>query len=321
MAVFKVISELNENTLNMKTSKLLFFVVIFLATFSKAQERVIVTSDGVKLYVNVKGKGTPCLYLHGGPGSGSYWLEKFYGSELEKNFQMIYLDQRGVSRSSSPDDKNYSLDRMIQDFEEVRNALGIKEWLTIGHSFGGILQMGYVEKHPEVIMGMIMINCTLSMKDSFSRSWISKAYELTYEKQDPLPENTSSEMLLKKMMEVGKKMDDKKVRWKMAFASQESDNLMNSSYREIPNWNNNFSSVALSIDDYWKDFTKDAGDVKVPVLFFYGKSDWMVGPDHYKKIKFPNMMLWGSDVGHMPFLENQKDLNKAIKAYIKKYKF
>jgi proline iminopeptidase len=44
-----------------------------------AQERTILTSDGVSLYVNVKGSGIPCLYLHGGPGSGSYWLEKFFG--------------------------------------------------------------------------------------------------------------------------------------------------------------------------------------------------------------------------------------------------
>lgn len=68
----------------------------------QAQEKTILTSDSVSLYVNVKGKGTPCLYLHGGPGSGSYWLEKFFGDYLEQHFQMIYLDQRGVGRSTSP---------------------------------------------------------------------------------------------------------------------------------------------------------------------------------------------------------------------------
>jgi len=68
----------------------------------KAQEMNIMTSDSVSLYVNVKGSGTPCLYLHGGPGSGSYWLEKFFGEYLEQHFQMIYLDQRGVGRSTSP---------------------------------------------------------------------------------------------------------------------------------------------------------------------------------------------------------------------------
>jgi len=92
----------------------------------QAQERHIIASDSVNLYVNVKGRGTPCLYIHGGPGSGSYWMEKFMGEYLEQHFQMIYLDQRGVGRSSSPGDNNYSMERMIKDFEEVREYLGIK---------------------------------------------------------------------------------------------------------------------------------------------------------------------------------------------------
>ena len=76
--------------------------MLFLAGWLGAREMKIVTSDSVCLYVNVRGIGTPCLYLHGGPGSGSLWLEEFMGDYLEKNFQMVYLDQRGVGRSSSP---------------------------------------------------------------------------------------------------------------------------------------------------------------------------------------------------------------------------
>ncbi len=122
--------------------------------------RRIRTSDGVALYVTVKGQGTgpeywPCLYLHGGPGSGSYWMAKFSGEMLEWHFRTVYLDQRGVARSTSPADGNYSMDRMVADFEEVRVALGIERWLTLGHSFGGILQMGYVLRHPEAIRGMM----------------------------------------------------------------------------------------------------------------------------------------------------------------------
>ncbi|HWR51096.1 MAG TPA: alpha/beta fold hydrolase, partial [Bryobacteraceae bacterium] len=119
--------------------------------------RHIKTSDGVDLFVTVRGHGTPCLYLHGGPGSGSHWLEKFSGEMLERNFQMIYLDQRGTSRSTSPPNGDYSMDRMVRDFEEVRVALGIHQWLTLGHSFGGILQVGYAQRHPEVVQGLLMI--------------------------------------------------------------------------------------------------------------------------------------------------------------------
>jgi pimeloyl-ACP methyl ester carboxylesterase len=185
--------------------------------------------------------------LHGGPGSGSHWLEKFFGDYLEQHFQMIYLDQRGVCRSSSPKDNNYSLERMILDFEEVREALGIGEWLTLGHSFGGILQM--------------------------------------------------------------------------AYSSQKNDSIMNSSYRDIANWNNDFSAVALDVKEYWTDYTAKTPKVRVPVLFFYGYTDWMIGPKHYMNIRFPDMTLWGSDVGHIPFLENREDLEKAIDHYNAKHGF
>lgn len=59
--------------------------------------------------------------------------------------------------------------------------------------------------------------------------------------------------------------------------------------------------------------------MKMPVLFFYGRTDWAVGPEHYKYVRFPNMLLWGSDVGHVPFLENPADLEKAIAVFQKKY--
>lgn len=137
----------------------------------------IITSDGVHLYVEVRGNGTPCLYIHGGPGCGSYWMQKFSGQMLERRFRMIYLDQRGTGRSTSPKDGNYSLDRVIMDFEEVRKVLGILKWITLSHSFGGILQMGYAERHPKVIRGMIMLNCTLDIEDSLENSWIPKACE------------------------------------------------------------------------------------------------------------------------------------------------
>jgi proline iminopeptidase len=53
---------------------------VFLLTFQlQAQEKIVKTSDGVDLHVTVKGEGMPLLYVHGGPGSGAYWMEHFAG--------------------------------------------------------------------------------------------------------------------------------------------------------------------------------------------------------------------------------------------------
>ncbi|EKB49817.1 hypothetical protein [Cecembia lonarensis] len=59
----------------------LFLLPLFWSQ-SFAQSHQVLTSDGELLHITVKGNGIPCLYLHGGPGSGSWWLEKFMGEEL-----------------------------------------------------------------------------------------------------------------------------------------------------------------------------------------------------------------------------------------------
>jgi proline iminopeptidase len=294
---------------------------LFISIFAMhAQERYILTSDSVKLYVKIKGFGPHCLYIHGGPGSGSYWLEEFAGDSLEQHFQMIYLDQRGVGRSSSPKDNNYSIDRMVRDFEEVRKNLGISQWLTLGHSFGGILQMAYVKDLPNSISGMMLINCTLSMNDSFGSGWLPKAIELAGN-ETPVISRDTSVSIYNRMLAIMPVLGEKGEMWKIFFNKEEDSRKLNDTYSKFESWNVDQSETILDNIEYWNDFRKFAPDVKQPVLFYYGKTDWAIGPEHYKGVEFPEMILWGSEVGHMPFLENKQDLFKAINSYIGKYKF
>jgi len=298
----------------MRKITLLFFVFISVFTV-QAKERYFLTSDSVRLYLNVKGSGTPCLYIHGGPGSGSFWMEKFIGDFLEQHFRMIYLDQRGVGRSSSPKDNNYSMERIVNDFEEVRQALGIKQWLTFGHSFGGILQMGYVTSRPSSIIGMMFINCTLSMNDSFGNNWLPKALELAGENA-PAICSDKSVSVYERMLAIMPVLNEKGEMWKIFFANQDNSLKMNETYSNFNSWNSDQSEKILEVVEYWNDYGKLSQEVKQPVLFYYGTTDWAIGPKHYKLAAFPDMILWQGNVGHMPFLENRKDLEKAIRKYI-----
>ena len=294
-------------------------MLIVISYSAMAEEKKVITSDGVKLFVKIEGKGTPCLYIHGGPGSGSYWFEKFFGDFMEEHFTMIYLDQRGVGRSGSPENKDYSIERMSLDFEEVRKSLGFKDWLTIGHSFGGILQMGYAEKFPEAQKGMMMINCTLYLNESFCESWAPKAYEFLGEKYEGC-ENDSIP-LMQRMGELGNKLREKDLFWKMAYAEKENQAIMDSTWSEVENWNYDFGNAAWDYEEYWRNYKPITKDIEIPVLFFYGSKDFMVGPEHYRDVNFPKMLSWESEVGHIPFQENTNDLKKAILAYMNRYHF
>lgn len=283
-----------------------------------AGERIITTSDGVDLYVKVEGSGTPLLYIHGGPGSASLWFEKLSGDFMMQHFTIVYLDQRGVGRSGSPEDKNYSMDRVTKDFEEVRLALGFDSWLTLGHSFGGILQMGYAERYPEAIKGMLMINCTINLNESACDSWLPKAAEFLGEqytcKGDTVP-------MPQRMNEFGGKLREKDIFWKMGSRNPETFPGLDKASSEIENFNYDFGRYAMENPDYWENYKPLTAEMQMPVLFFFGKSDYMVGPEHHHTLKFPNLMLWENNGGHVPFIEDKEDLEKAILAYARKYNF
>lgn len=301
--------------------KKLFSLILFfsLCVAVKAEEKHIITSDGVDLYVKVEGKGMPCLYIHGGPGSGSYWFEKFFGDFMEEHFTMIYLDQRGVGRSSSPENKDYSMERMTMDFEEVRKALGYSDWLTLGHSFGGLLQMGYAENYPKAQKGMMMINTTLYLNESFCDSWGPKASEFLGKEYVGCEKDSLS--LLERMNVLGNELREKDLFWKMAYSEKKNQAIMDSTWSEVENWNYDFGNAAWDFEAYWRNYKPLAKKTDIPVLFFHGSQDYMVGPDHYKTVEFPNMISWESKVGHIPFQENTEDLKKAILTYLRKYQF
>lgn len=300
--------------------RLFFFIILLLNISAKAQVQQFTTSDSVNIYIKVKGKGTPCLYIHGGPGSGSYWMEKFSGDILEEKFKMIYIDLRGVGRSSSPASGNYSIDRMIRDFEEIRKYLGIDSWLIMGHSFSGTLLTSYVMKQPQSIKGMMMFNCTLNITESINESWIPKACELLDIKDRSYYTNDTINFH-DKLNKLFPLLNEKDVTWKMAFGRKEDEKKMNATYSEIPDWNGDFSGVGLYHPDYLVNFKPFTANIKIPVLFFYGTRDWSIGPQHYMGVQFPNMLLWKSEVGHIPFLENKEEVRKAIDEFSNTYGF
>lgn len=299
---------------------LLGLIVAFVPlSASQNNYRKIMTSDSVQLFVTVRGQGSPCLYIHGGPGSGSHWIEKFSGEMLEGKFTMIYLDQRGVGRSTSPADGNYSLDRRVADYEEVRAALGIEHWLIMGHSFAGMLMTGYAQRNPEALDGMLMINCTLNLEASMFNNYIPKAYELLGVSDPPEIPDSRDELfsMMNECISRLRKMDSF---WRLGYSSRQSMEQIDASYADIPEWNGDLSDSPIG-DEFWADFSRLTVDITQPVLFFYGSRDWMAGPDSYKYAHFPNMLLWRSETSHMPFLDNPEDLERAIESYRKAYGF
>ena len=68
----------------------LLLLFVSLSSFAVDSTFYFTTSDHVRLYVRVTGEGKPCVFVHGGPGSTSYYFEAFAGAPiLARQMQMV----------------------------------------------------------------------------------------------------------------------------------------------------------------------------------------------------------------------------------------
>jgi proline iminopeptidase len=118
-----------------------------------------VVVNGVRLYYRVAGVGVagapPVVFLHGGPGQGSYHFAALEGPRMERSLRMVYLDQRGSGRSERPWNRAYSMDLLVEDLEAVRKILGVERIALIGHSFGGTLALEYASRYPRHVAALV----------------------------------------------------------------------------------------------------------------------------------------------------------------------
>ena len=296
---------------------ILFAVCSFTAAFSKDSVFYFQTSDSVQLYVRIAGQGKPCLFIHGGPGSTSYYFEAMPSAQLvEQKLKMIYFDQRGAGRSDSALNNDYSLARLEKDMEEIREALGIRNWLVMGHSFGGILMTNYAVDHPRSVTGLMVIHGTLNMEASMKSHLEFGLKELDIKDQAPFRDTTRP--LMERVGMVHNLLSEKDIWYKLMYRNAFEKKLNDSVTLSQGKFNRDFASKVWGVKDYWKDFTPLTKKIKCPVLVMTGKQDFAIGVDHYKSFSFPRQTTVHYIGGHAPFQEEPQWFAEKILSFVSK---
>lgn len=100
-------------------------------------------------------RGTPVLFLHGGPGAGaSPTHRRFFDPS---HYRIVVFDQRGAGRSAPLGEvRRNTTALLVQDAERLRTHLGIERWLLFGGSWGSTLALAYAQTHAERCLGLIL---------------------------------------------------------------------------------------------------------------------------------------------------------------------
>ncbi len=105
--------------------------------------------NGVSLYYETIGDGTPIVVVHGGPGLDHSYLLPQMG-ELAKGYKLIFYDQRAMGKSSADFDTNLmTMNSFVEDLEGIRKAFGLEKMNLMGHSWGGLVSMFYAIRYPD----------------------------------------------------------------------------------------------------------------------------------------------------------------------------
>lgn len=119
--------------------------------------RMLDVGDGHWLYVEEIGRrdGVPCLFLHGGPGSGSQHAHR--GLFDVSRHHAILFDQRGAGRSHPHLSlASNTTAHLVDDIERIRVDFGVERWLIAGGSWGSTLALAYAEQFPDRVTALVL---------------------------------------------------------------------------------------------------------------------------------------------------------------------
>lgn len=249
--------------------------------------------NGCKLYFEVKGQGTPILFIH--PPLLTHLNFENQMRELSKEFQVITFDIRGHGRSSySEQPLNYPL--ISDDMKQLLNHLAIQKAFICGYSTGGTIALEFLLSHSDRALGGILISGLSEVSDWVLKGKIKAATILTKFKALSL----------------------------LAMYVSLSNSNTKSSFHEMVKEEK--KGTPKNIKEYYQyslsyHCTNNLGNIKKPILLVFGKKD--KGFYRYARLlheRLPNNELrWIQNGKHQLPTHSAGQLNWIMKQFIKKH--
>jgi pimeloyl-ACP methyl ester carboxylesterase len=118
----------------------------------------LTTDDGVKLYYQEVGSGTPIVFVHEFAGDSRSWEPqlRYFG----RRYRCIAFNARGFPPSEIPDGvEHYSQQRARDDIKAVLDALKIERAHIVGLSMGGFATLHFGFTYPERALSLTIGGC------------------------------------------------------------------------------------------------------------------------------------------------------------------
>jgi pimeloyl-ACP methyl ester carboxylesterase len=293
---------------------------------------------GIKQWLLLRGtdrRHPALLFLHGGPGGAQIGFARQDQAALEERFVVVNWDQRGAGLSYSKEVPRESmhLEQMLADAREVievlRKRFDQDKIYLVGHSYGSLLGMMLVQRHPELFHGYFGISQVVHWQDT---------ERLSYEHTLRLAREAGHEQAVRQLEAMGQppwntlKHDRIHQKWLEEFGGGLVHEgslvkkilrplLFGGEYRlgDLINWMRGqyFSVTSMQEELRGVDFYLQIPEVQVPVAFCIGRHDYTapfeLGEWYFEHLQAPDKKwLWFEDSAHSPNVEQPEKFQQFL---------
>ncbi|MGJ6965860.1 alpha/beta fold hydrolase [Streptosporangium sp. G11] len=124
------------------------------------------TRDGRRLHYVTAGSGRPVVVFEAG-GSGSRTIWGLVQRQVARSTGTLAYDRAGFGRSR-PDGAPRVLDRIVDDLEDLLDAVGGGPCVLVGHSLGGPICHLLTYRRPELVVGLVLVDQAAEDCDFYS---------------------------------------------------------------------------------------------------------------------------------------------------------
>lgn len=115
------------------------------------------SANGLGLYYEERGWGTPVLLAHGGFSDISEWEPQV--ESLAASYRVVRYDRRGCGRST-PRGVEHAPELWVEDQRALIEVLGLGRPVIGGVSYGGMLLIEFLLRYPGLCRAAVIVSAT-----------------------------------------------------------------------------------------------------------------------------------------------------------------
>lgn len=276
-------------------------------------EGFVTVGDGIRIYYVEQGSGPETLVA-----PAAFYLEPLLLDALSANRRVVLYDVRNRGRSGAADLENVSLERQIEDLEELRISLGIDRMQLLGWSTYGMEMAVYALRYPERVSRLVQISPLAPAAEIMEQHRDTRRKKMDRAAIDALEERFGAGEFDDSPGQYCRQLNE--LTTPASFVNVEFAALVPDDCDYPNEWpmtrSAYFRAFFATLGDFdWRD---DLQELQVPRLIIHGREDGipLAGAEAWAAAYDNARLLVVSPAGHFPFVEQKETVIAAIDTFL-----